>query len=84
MAKDIYFKDISNFALVAMLFMINFGRKHHEVHFCKVILNLDQWFSRRGNLKIFLIYRSGSLFVQCFQIICAIMIGDIMPNISVK
>ena len=51
MAKEVYFKDISNFALVAM---INFGRRHHEVHFCKVILNLDQWFSRRGNLKIFL------------------------------
>ena len=35
-----------------------------------------------GHLKIFLIYSSGGLSVQCFQITCAIMIVGIMPNIS--
>ena len=24
----------------------NFGRGHHEEHFCDIILNLDQWFRR--------------------------------------
>ena len=31
-----------------------FGRGHHEEHFSKIILNLDQWF-RRCYLKIFVI-----------------------------
>ena len=35
--------------------LLNFGRGQHEDHFCKIILNLDQWF-RRFYLKIFLIY----------------------------
>ena len=26
---------------------VQFGRRHHEEHFCEIILNLDQWFSRR-------------------------------------
>ena len=30
----------------------NFGRGHYEEHFCKIILNLDQWF--RCHLKYFL------------------------------
>ena len=47
-------------ALVAILFsqadgQSNFGRDHHEEHFCENILNLDQWFRRRCLLKIFLI-----------------------------
>ena len=46
------------------------GRRHHEEHFFETILNLDQLFRRRGHLKIFLVYRSGSLFVQCFQHLC--------------
>ena len=33
---------------------------------------------------MFLIYSSGSLFVQCFQTICAISVVGIMQNISVK
>ena len=34
--------------------VINFGRGHHEEHFCKIILNLNHWL-RRCHLKIFLI-----------------------------
>ena len=41
----------------------NFGRRHYEVHFRKIILNLDLWF-RRCLLKIFLIYSSGGHLVQ--------------------
>ena len=26
----------------------NFDRRHHEVHFCEFILNLDLWFRRCG------------------------------------
>ena len=36
--------------------MCNFGRGHHEVHFCEIILDLDQWL--RCRLKDFL---SGAL-----------------------
>ena len=31
--------------------MCNFGREHHEKHFCEIILNLDQWFRRRCHLN---------------------------------
>ena len=63
---------------------INFDKRHYEEHFFEIILNLDQLFRRRGHLKIFLIYSSGGLFVQCFQTICAIMVVGLMRNISVK
>ena len=64
--------------------LINFGRRHCEEHFFEIILNLDQAFRRRGHIKIFLIYSSDGLFVQCSQTICAIMVVDLMRNISVK
>ena len=32
--------------------LCNFGRGHHE-HFCKISLNLDQWFWRKCRLKYF-------------------------------
>ena len=84
-AKEISFKDISILALVAELnILVNFGRRHYEEHFFEIIFNLDQWFRRRGHLKIFLIYSSGGLFVQCLHTICAIMVVVIMQNISVK
>ena len=44
--------------------LCNFGRRHHEKQVCKIILNLDQWFRRICCLKIFLIWSSGSPFVQ--------------------
>ena len=65
-------------------FLINFGRRHHEEHFFEIILNLDQLFRKRGNLKIFFIYSSGGLCVQYFRTICAIMVVGLMRNISVK
>ena len=43
--------------------LCNFGRRHYEIKFCEIILNLDQWF-RRCLLKIFLIWSSGGPFVQ--------------------
>ena len=64
--------------------LINFGRRHHELYFFEIILNLDLLFERRGHLKIFLICSSGSHFVQCFQTICAIIVVGLMQNISVK
>ena len=34
----------------------NFGRRHHEGHFCEIIfINLDQWFRSRYHLEIFLV-----------------------------
>ena len=42
----------------------NFGRRHHTKQFCELILNIDQWFSRRCRLKIFLFWSSGGTFVQ--------------------
>ena len=31
--------------------LCNFGRGHHEELFCKIILNLDQWFRSKCRLK---------------------------------
>ena len=42
----------------------NFTRGHHEVHFCEIILNSDQWF-RRCCLKDFL---SGALAALLFGV----------------
>ena len=32
--------------MLSQAVLINFGRGQHEEHSCKIILNLDQWFSR--------------------------------------
>ena len=61
----------------------NFCRRHHEKQFCEIILNLDQWF-RRCRLKIFLIWSSGSPFVQWSDTICAILVKGIMRNNALK
>ena len=34
--------------------LCNIGQGHYQEHFCEVVLNLDQWFSRRCHFKIFL------------------------------
>ena len=53
------FKDISNLELWWLFcsaegnHLCNFGRRHHEEHFCEITLNLDRWF-RRCCLKDFL------------------------------
>ena len=64
--------------------LCNFGTRHYEKTFCEVILNLTQWFRRRGCLKIFLIYSSGDHFVQGSIAICAILVENIRRNISEK
>ena len=63
--------------------MCNFGRGYQEEQFCEIILNLDQWFRRRYNLNIFLIWCSGGPFVQQSRTICAILVECIMRNNSV-
>ena len=71
------FKEISYlelwqpFCSVERKHLCNFGRGYYEKLFCDIILNLDQWLSRKCNLEIFLIYSPGSLFVQRSKIICA-------------
>ena len=64
--------------------MCNFDRRHHEEQFCKIILNMDQWFRSRCRLEIFLIWSSGGTFVQWNGIICAILVNCIMRNHSMK
>ena len=56
-------------ALAAPLFsraepFVQLCRRHHEELFCEIILNLDKWFWRNCHLKVFLIWSSGSLFVE--------------------
>ena len=63
--------------------LCNFGRRHHEEQFCE-ILNLDQWFRRKCHLMVFLIWSSGSPFVQRSITICANLVEGIMSNNSVK
>ena len=64
--------------------LCNFGGGYHEEQFCKMILNLDQWFMRRCVLKMFLIWSSGGPIVQRSIAICAILVEGIMKNNSVK
>ena len=60
----------------------NFGRGHHEEHFCENILN--HGFRRRRRLKIFLILSSGGPVVCQSKTICAILVEGIMRYIYVK
>ena len=64
--------------------LYNFCRRHHEELFCEIILNLDQWFRRKGRLNIFVIWSSGSPFVQQSGTICEILVEGIMRNNSVN
>ena len=48
------FKDILIFSSGGNV-VTNFGRGHHEKHFCKIILNLKNYWLRRCHLKTFLI-----------------------------
>ena len=65
--------DLKIFLFIALVsyysaklnFLINFGRGHHEEHFCESIVNLNQWF-RRCCLKTFL---------------CAILVKGILGTI---
>ena len=51
----------------------NFDRRHHEEHFPKIILNMDQWF-RKCHFKIFLSLSSGDPFVWQGGTICDILV----------
>ena len=68
--EDMSFKDIYYLELWQPLCSENwndlckFDRRHHDEQFFKIILNLDQWLRRKCLLKVFLIWRSGSPFVQ--------------------
>ena len=79
--KEMLFKDISNLELWQPLFSVawnhlcSIGRRHHEEQPCEIILNLDKWFRRKCSLKVFLIWSSGSPFVQRCVTICAILVG---------
>ena len=78
--KEMSLKDISYLELWQPLCSVdrtnlcNFNRRHHEKQFFEIILNLDQWFKRKCRLKVFLIWSSGSPFVQRSVTICAILV----------
>ena len=78
--EEMSFKDISYLEL----WQPHCSRRHHEEQSCVIILNLDQWFRRKCRLKVFLIWSSGSPFVQPNVNICAILVEGIMRNSSVK
>ena len=84
------FKDISYLELWQPFYsreenhLCNFGRGHYEEQFCEIILNLDQWFSKKCCLKTFVIYSSSGSFVQQNGTSCAVLDKGIMRNISVK
>ena len=88
--QEMSFKDSSYLGLWQLLCSVgwnhlcNIGRRHHEEQSCEIILNLDQWFRRKCRLKVFLIWRSSSPFVQQSVTICAILVVGIKRNNSVK
>ena len=88
--QEMSFKDISNLELWQHLCSVNWnhlcniGRRHHEEQPCEIILNLDQRFRRKCRLKVFLIWSSGSPFVQRWVSICAILVEGIKRNNSLK
>ena len=87
--EEMSFKDISYLELWQSLCSVdwnhlcNIERRHHKEQPCEIILNLDQWFRRKCSLKVFLIWSSGSPFVQRSVTICAILVGGIKRNNSV-
>ena len=88
--QEMLFKDISYLELWQPLCSVdwnhlcNFGRRYHEEQSCEIILNLDHWLKRKFCLKVFLIWSSGSPFVQRSVAIYAILKEGIMGNIHVK
>ena len=73
---EMSFKDISYLELWQPLCSVdwnhlcNIGRRHHELQPCEIILNFDQCFRRKCGLKVFLIWSSGSPFVQQSLVEC--------------
>ena len=88
--QEMSFKEISYLELWQPLCSVDWnlvcsiGRMHHEEQPCEISLNLDQWFRRKCCLKVFLIWSSGSPFVQRSITISAILDEGIKRNNSVK
>ena len=79
-----YLELLQPLYLVDMNHLCNFGRRHHEGQSSEIIFNLDQWFRRKCCLKVYLIWSSGSPFVQWSITICVILVEGIMRNNCVK
>ena len=90
MVQEMTFKGISYLELWQPLCSVdwnhlcNIRRRHHEEQFCEIILNVNQWFRGKCCLKVFLIWSSGSPFVQRSITICEILVGGIQRKNSVK
>ena len=88
--QDMSFKNISYlelwrpFCSAEKNHLCNLGKGYYEERICEIILKLDQWFRRKYHLKVFLIWSSGSPFVQWSGTICAILVEGIMRNNYVK
>ena len=85
------FKDFSILALLRWLYYSaeqNYlgilSRNICEEYLCEIILNFNQWFSRRCRFEIFLIYSSDGHLVRQSKTNWAILAEGIMRNISVK
>ena len=85
--QEMSFKNISYLELWQPLCLVdwnhlcNIGRRHHEEQPCEIILDLDKCFRRKCCLKVFLIWSSGSPFVQRSVSICAILVEGIRGTI---
>ena len=90
MIQEMLFKDISYLELWRHPFSVdwnhlcNIGRRHHEEQSGEIILKFDHWFRRKCFLKVFLIWGSGSPFVQLSLTICAILAEGIKRKNSVR
>ena len=62
--------------------MCNYGRGHHEEHFCEITLYLDQCFRRRRHLKAFS-YTALATPVLSMAKLYAILVESTMRNNSV-
>ena len=79
------FKELRQpFYSVVWNHLCNIGTRHHKDQPCEIILNLDQWFRRKCPLKAFLIWSSGSPFVQQSVTICAVLVEGIKRNNFLK
>ena len=61
--------------------LCNFGRRHNEEYFCKIILNLNQ--EEMLNIDISIL-SSGGHFVQWRIMVCAVLVEGIMRNVSLE
>ena len=44
--------------------LCNFGGRHHEDQFCEIILNLDQWFSKKMSFE-------EIFYLELWQLFCS-------------